>query len=97
VANVQVNQFSVHPNVKLFMTHGGLLSGQEAMFNGVPVIGIPIFGDQRMNVERAENEGYGVLLAIKNITKETVLTAINKGLNDKGQVNYILGKGNVMQ
>lgn len=62
------------------------MSGQEAMFNGVPVVGIPIFGDQRMNVQRAENEGYGVMLPIKNITKEAVLTAINKGLFDKGRV-----------
>jgi UDP-glucoronosyl and UDP-glucosyl transferase len=56
------------------------------MYNGIPVVGIPIFGDQRMNVQRAVNEGYGVMLSIKNITKEAVLTSINKGLYDKGQV-----------
>jgi UDP:flavonoid glycosyltransferase YjiC (YdhE family) len=59
------------------------LSSQEAMYNGVPVVGIPVFGDQRMNVFRAEKEGYGVFLSIKNITKETVLAAIDRGLNEK--------------
>lgn len=73
--------------MKLFITHGGLLSGQEAMYYGIPVVGIPVFGDQRMNVQRAVQEGYGVMLSIKNITKEAVLTGINKGLYDKGQAN----------
>ncbi|XP_065331569.1 UDP-glycosyltransferase UGT5-like [Cloeon dipterum] len=72
-----------HPNVKLFISHGGLLSGQEAMFSGVPIVGIPFFGDQRMNVERAENEGYGVFLPYKEITIDSVLAAIRKGLHDK--------------
>ncbi|XP_059470206.1 UDP-glycosyltransferase UGT5-like [Neocloeon triangulifer] len=71
-----------HPNVKLFITHGGLLSGQEAMYNGVPIVGIPVFGDQKMNIQRAVNEGYAVMLSLKNITKETVLTAILEGLNN---------------
>jgi len=70
--------------MKLFITHGGLLSGQEAMYYGVPVVGIPIFGDQKMNVLRTVKEGYGVMLSIKNITKESVLSAINMGLNDQG-------------
>ncbi|XP_065353632.1 UDP-glycosyltransferase UGT5-like [Cloeon dipterum] len=70
-----------HPNVKLFITHGGLLSGQEAMYNGLPVVGIPVFGDQKMNVQRSVDLGYGVMLSLKNITKESVLKAINKGLH----------------
>lgn len=35
-----------HPNVKLFITHGGLLSCTESIIRGKPVVGIPIFGDQ---------------------------------------------------
>lgn len=35
-----------HKNVKLFITHGGLLSCTESILRGTPVVGIPIFGDQ---------------------------------------------------
>lgn len=35
-----------HENVKLFVTHGGLLSLIETIVKAKPVVGIPIFGDQ---------------------------------------------------
>lgn len=35
-----------HPNVKLFVTHGGLLSTIESIYREKPIVGIPIFGDQ---------------------------------------------------
>lgn len=40
-----------HDNVKLFVTHGGLLSCTESILRGKPIVGIPIFGDQ-MVIER---------------------------------------------
>lgn len=35
-----------HENTKLFITHGGLLSTQEAIYNAVPMLGIPVLVDQ---------------------------------------------------
>lgn len=37
---------SGHKNTKLFITHSGLLSTQESVYHGVPMLGIPIFADQ---------------------------------------------------
>ncbi|XP_063832461.1 UDP-glycosyltransferase UGT5-like [Ostrinia nubilalis] len=48
-----------HPNCVLFITHGGLLSATEAVHFGKPIIGIPVFADQFLNVERAVKKGLG--------------------------------------
>ncbi|XP_055619397.1 UDP-glycosyltransferase UGT5-like [Toxorhynchites rutilus septentrionalis] len=71
-----------HPKVKLFITHGGLLGTTEALFFGKPMVGIPIYGDQMMNIRRAVRTGYGVLLEYHDITETTVHRAINTVLSD---------------
>ncbi|CAB3232194.1 unnamed protein product [Arctia plantaginis] len=48
----------VHPNVKVFITHGGQLSCLEAIWSGVPLLAIPVFGDQPFNAERAKQSGF---------------------------------------
>lgn len=72
-----------HPNVKLFITHGGLLSTMEAIYHGVPVIGIPIFGDQTLNMLRAENAGYGVTIKFANLTEPAITWALNEILGQE--------------
>ncbi|CAH0599554.1 unnamed protein product [Chrysodeixis includens] len=47
-----------HPNIKLFITHGGQLSALEAVHAGVPMLAVPVFGDQPSNAERAVRGGY---------------------------------------
>ncbi|PSN29898.1 hypothetical protein C0J52_27059, partial [Blattella germanica] len=71
-----------HPNVKLFITHGGLLSTQETIDRGVPVIGIPIYGDQYMNMANTVSLGIGVKLELSNISMDSVLWAINEILDN---------------
>ncbi|XP_019754233.2 UDP-glucosyltransferase 2 [Dendroctonus ponderosae] len=56
-----------HPNVRLFITHGGFASTIETVHYGVPIIAIPIFGDQRMNAIYAETKGFGRILPWQSI------------------------------
>lgn len=65
------------------MTHGGIMSGQEAAYHGVPLVGIPVFGDQTLNMLKAEQGGFGVMLSLKNVTKQSLLWAINRALTDE--------------
>jgi UDP:flavonoid glycosyltransferase YjiC (YdhE family) len=69
--------------VKVFITHGGLLSTQESVYHGVPIIGIPIFGDQKMNTKVAVESGYGYFLDLRLLDNEEHITkALNTVLND---------------
>jgi hypothetical protein len=71
-----------HKNIKLFITHGGLLSTTEAIFEGVKILGIPIFGDQKMNMKAAVNKGYAKLLGFTEINEKSLLKSIESALND---------------
>lgn len=71
-----------HRNVKVFITHGGLLGSTEAIYHGVPVIGIPIFGDQELNMARATRAGYGLTVNYRNLTQEALTWALKEVLNN---------------
>ena len=71
-----------HPNVKAFITHGGLLGTTEAMVEGVPILGIPIYSDQTMNMKKAESFGNGILLEFNNITEKSISYSLNEILNN---------------
>ena len=77
-----------HPNTKLFITHGGLLSTQEATYHGVPLIGIPIFADQDLNIAQAERAGYALTIEILNLSEEKLENAIHQILHEKQYFIY---------
>jgi len=90
-----------HPNLKLFITHGGLLSTTEAVHRGVPVVGIPIFGDQPANMRHTENSGFGKTLLYDDITEnslyDTVMEVIsNPKYKEVVQAKSVLLKDNPM-
>lgn len=65
-----------HKNTILFITHGGTLGLQEAVWYGVPILGIPIFGDQFMNLISLERKGAAKILQIENLRVKTFKKAI---------------------
>ncbi|CAG9806947.1 unnamed protein product [Chironomus riparius] len=71
-----------HPNVKLFITHGGLLGTTEALIEGIPVLGLPIFGDQKMNMAKAVSREYGQQIYFNDITEENLDHALNELINN---------------
>jgi len=54
------------------------MSTIEAITRGVPVIGIPVYADQRRNMARAVLAGYGLLIDFNNITTESLTWAIQE-------------------
>ncbi|KAK9870194.1 hypothetical protein WA026_006278 [Henosepilachna vigintioctopunctata] len=59
-----------HPNVRAFISHGGLGGNTEAVYHGVPIVGIPFFGDQHMNIQEAELAGYAVSLEYQHLNED---------------------------
>ncbi|XP_050298922.1 UDP-glycosyltransferase UGT5-like [Anthonomus grandis grandis] len=71
-----------HPNMKLFITHGGLLSATETIYHGIPILAIPVFADQPSNAARAEAGGYGLKLHYREFTIEKFESHLNELLNN---------------
>ncbi|XP_033228015.1 UDP-glucuronosyltransferase 2B31-like [Belonocnema kinseyi] len=71
-----------HHNTKLFITHGGMLGIQEALYYKVPMIGIPIFSDQFRNVETLVSKNIGIRLDYNKITLRSLDEALSAILND---------------
>jgi glucuronosyltransferase len=65
-----------HPNARLFISHGGLLSKQETVFHGVPAIFLPVWADQPINAQKAEDDGYAIRLCWDELTEEILYNAV---------------------
>ena len=67
-----------HENCRAFITHGGLLSTQEAVYHGVPVLGLPFVNDQRLNMDKAVRDGYAIRLGWNQIEEKRLYRSINQ-------------------
>uniref|UniRef100_A0A182N7I6 Uncharacterized protein n=1 Tax=Anopheles dirus TaxID=7168 RepID=A0A182N7I6_9DIPT len=72
------NDLLAQPAVRLFITHSGLLSTQEAIWHGVPMIGFPVFADQFMNINYCVARGVGKRLNIAHVNKEELVSTIRE-------------------
>ena len=59
-----------------------MLGTIEAVHVGVPMIGIPMFGDQNTNMKMVEAAGMGIILHYPDITKDNILKALRTVLDD---------------
>lgn len=54
----------------------------EAIYHGVPMIIIPLFGDQYAHAVRVQEKGMGVMLDKSNLTEESVMEAIREVIDN---------------
>ncbi|XP_025419747.1 UDP-glucuronosyltransferase 2B7-like [Sipha flava] len=76
------NDILAHPNCRLFITHGGIHSVIEAIYHGVPMLSIPVFGDQKHNSVEAESRGFALYVSYFDLTAELFGTKLQKLLHD---------------
>ncbi|XP_068170896.1 UDP-glucuronosyltransferase 2A2-like [Antennarius striatus] len=77
------NDLLGHPKMRLFVAHGGTNGVQEAIYHGVPVVGLPVFFDQYDNLLRLKERGAAKMLAMNTVDKDdNFLTAIREVLTE---------------
>lgn len=71
-----------HPNCVLFITHGGIHSTEEAIYFGVPMLAISVFGDQLHNSLIMQNRGAAIRIRYAELTEDAFKIALHRILND---------------
>lgn len=74
------NDLLGHPKTRVFVTHGGTNGVQEAIYHGVPIVGLPLFFDQPDNLSRMRAKGGAVIVDIgtldRHIFSESLRTVL---------------------
>ncbi|XP_031426690.1 UDP-glucuronosyltransferase 2B13-like [Clupea harengus] len=76
------NDLLGHPKIRAFVAHGGTNGLQEAIYHGVPVVGIPVFFDQYDNLFRLKERGGAKVFSIAAINKNTFLQGLQEVLHE---------------
>ncbi|CAG0884011.1 unnamed protein product [Cyprideis torosa] len=72
-----------HRNIKVFVTHGGLMSMQEATYHAVPMLGIPIGAEQWYNVRWLTEQMGGLQLKWTELSTDKLVQSIRKLAKDQ--------------
>ena len=75
------NDLLGHPKVKLFVAHGGTNGIQEAMYHGVPVVGLPLYSDQLDNLVRLKERGAAKILSLGTVDRTSFSQALREVLH----------------
>ncbi|KAM9743283.1 UDP-glucuronosyltransferase 2B31-like [Menidia menidia] len=75
------NDLLGHPKTRLFVAHGGTNGVQEAMYHGVPLVGLPLMFDQFDNFFRMEARGVAKVLDFGTVNRDIFLEALKEVLH----------------
>ncbi|KAG1971175.1 UDP glucuronosyltransferase 5 family, polypeptide G2 [Pimephales promelas] len=71
------NDLLGHPKTRAFVAHGGTNGLYEAIYHGVPVLGLPLLFDQPDNIVRLQARGAARMLDAATCTSEEFLEALS--------------------
>ena len=71
------------PNIRLLVCHGGLSTLTEAMAAGVPVLGIPLQGDQSYNLQRLVERGAAISLPVHKLDVTSLRSSMTEALFER--------------
>ncbi|XP_018409092.1 PREDICTED: UDP-glucuronosyltransferase 2A1-like isoform X5 [Nanorana parkeri] len=76
------NDLLGHPKTKAFITHGGTNGIYEAIYHGIPMVGIPLFADQPDNMIHMKTKGMAVIVDINKMKSQDLVDAVNTVINN---------------
>ncbi|XP_027749136.1 UDP-glucuronosyltransferase 2A2-like isoform X3 [Empidonax traillii] len=71
------NDLLGHPSTKAFITHGGTNGLYEAIYHGIPMVGIPMFADQHDNIAHLKAKGVAVHVDFSTLKTQDLVDALN--------------------
>jgi glucuronosyltransferase len=77
------NCSSEQPNCVGFISHAGMLGLTEAASAGVPVLAVPVLGDQFGNAAHAAKTGLARVLPLRDLDEDTFEKALEEILSEK--------------
>ncbi|CAL1532927.1 unnamed protein product [Lymnaea stagnalis] len=72
------NDLLGQPNTKVFVSHCGKNGQYEALYHAVPILCLPIFGDQFYNLERIRLKGFGLGADMREVSSEELADLIKE-------------------
>ncbi|XP_060718763.1 UDP-glucuronosyltransferase 2C1-like isoform X3 [Tachysurus vachellii] len=76
------NDLLGHPKTKAFITHGGTNGIYEAIYHGVPMVGLPLFADQPDNINHMTTKGAAVMLDFNKMRSKDLKHALDDVINN---------------
>ncbi|XP_042881389.1 UDP-glycosyltransferase UGT5-like [Penaeus japonicus] len=86
-----------HPKLRLFITHGGLLSTLESTYHGTPVLGVPVFGDQIGNMMEVQRQGWGRTLRWGEFDEDAFRKTIYDIMGNEKMLDVVQKRSAVMR
>ncbi|XP_046695720.1 UDP-glucuronosyltransferase 2C1-like isoform X3 [Silurus meridionalis] len=84
------NDLLGHPKTKAFITHGGTNGIYEAIYHGVPMVGIPLFADQPDNLNHMKSRGAAVMLDLNKMESKDLKQALDDIINNPSYKKSIM-------
>ncbi|NP_001166586.1 UDP-glucuronosyltransferase 2B21 precursor [Cavia porcellus] len=76
------NDLLGHPKTRAFITHGGANGIYEAIYHGIPMVGLPLFGEQYDNIAHMKAKGAAMKLEFNSLSSTDLLNALKTVINN---------------